>query len=206
MGKLKIVRLRQHFWQLIEFTNYHCCQQSLVTEIIKKHYIGYLSICSFKQWYTVNYNVPLHISFNVKFHKMWHTVKFYFNYYNTFWWSVVSMRDVSVKHMSHSRTKPTKWPVRPAKTQISQGIHPVWSESSMSVLRIAKDLWLLHADSEDSDQTGRIDAQADLSLCWAHRSFCWFCHEAAHFLPYTGSYPGVQFFWNSKTAVAQQSQ
>ena len=24
-------------------------------------------------------------------------------------------------------------------------------------------------------------AQADLSLCWAHRSFCWFCHAAAHF-------------------------
>ena len=23
------------------------------------------------------------------------------------------------------------------------------------------------------------DAQADLSLRWAHRSFCWFCHEAA---------------------------
>ena len=22
--------------------------------------------------------------------------------------------------------------------------------------------------------------KADLSLRWAHRSFCWFCHEAAH--------------------------
>ena len=28
---------------------------------------------------------------------------------------------------SHSTTKPTKWPVWPAKTQISLGIHPVWS-------------------------------------------------------------------------------
>ena len=27
------------------------------------------------------------------------------------------------------------------------------------------------------------DAQADLSLHWVHMSFCWFCHEAAHFLP-----------------------
>ena len=27
-------------------------------------------------------------------------------------------------------TKSTKWHVRPVKTQISQGIHPVWSESS----------------------------------------------------------------------------
>ena len=24
------------------------------------------------------------------------------------------------------------------------------------------------------------DAQADLSLRWAQRSFCWFCHEVAH--------------------------
>ena len=24
------------------------------------------------------------------------------------------------------------------------------------------------------------DAQADLSLCWAYISFCWFCHEVAH--------------------------
>ena len=37
----------------------------------------------------------------------------------------------------------------------------------------------VHADSVDSDQTG-IDAQADLSLHWAQRSFCWFCHEVAH--------------------------
>ena len=26
-----------------------------------------------------------------------------------------------------------------------------------------------------------LDAQADLSLRWAHRSFCWFCHETTHF-------------------------
>ena len=25
------------------------------------------------------------------------------------------------------------------------------------------------------------DAQADLRLRWAHRSFCWFCHEAAQY-------------------------
>ena len=44
---------------------------------------------------------------------------------------------------------------------------------------VAKDPRFLHADSENSDQTG--DAQADLSLRWAHMPFCWFCHEAAHF-------------------------
>ena len=24
------------------------------------------------------------------------------------------------------------------------------------------------------------DAQADLTLCWAHMPFCWFCHQVAH--------------------------
>ena len=32
-------------------------------------------------------------------------------------------------------TNPTKWPVRPAKTQISLGICPIWSESSLSAWR-----------------------------------------------------------------------
>ena len=46
--------------------------------------------------------------------------------------------------------------VRPAKTQISLGIRPVWSESSLCSKWIAKDTSFLHADSEDSDQTGRM--------------------------------------------------
>ena len=44
--------------------------------------------------------------------------------------------------------------VHPAKTQISLGIHPVWSESSLCAQWVAKDPSLLHAGSEDSDQTG----------------------------------------------------
>ena len=35
-------------------------------------------------------------------------------------------------YLNHLMTKPTKWHVRPAKTQISLGIPPVWSESSLS--------------------------------------------------------------------------
>ena len=53
-------------------------------------------------------------------------------------------------------TKPTKWHVRPAKTQISLGIRPVWSESSLYTQWVAKDPSFLHMDSEDSDQTGRM--------------------------------------------------
>ena len=52
--------------------------------------------------------------------------------------------------------KPTKMSVRPAKTQISLGIRPVWSESSLCTQWVAKDPSFLHAGSEDSDQTGRM--------------------------------------------------
>ena len=46
--------------------------------------------------------------------------------------------------------------VRPVKTQISLGIRLVWSEYSLYAQWIAKDQSFLHADSEDSDQTGRM--------------------------------------------------
>ena len=46
--------------------------------------------------------------------------------------------------------------VRPAKTQISLGIRPVWSESSLCAQWVAKGPSFLRADSEDSDQTGRM--------------------------------------------------
>ena len=38
-------------------------------------------------------------------------------------------------YMSHGTTKPTKWPLRPAKIQINLGICPFWSESSLSARR-----------------------------------------------------------------------
>ena len=49
--------------------------------------------------------------------------------------------------------------VRPAKTQISLGICPVWSESSLCTQRVAKDPSFLHVDSEDSDQTSEDSDQ-----------------------------------------------
>ena len=53
-------------------------------------------------------------------------------------------------------TKPAMWPVRPAKTHISLGIRPVWSESSLSAWRKLGSLATHWAHSEDSDQTGRM--------------------------------------------------
>ena len=56
--------------------------------------------------------------------------------------------------MSQGMTKPTKWHVHPAKTQISQGIRPVWSESLLCTEWVSKDPSFLHADNKGSDQTG----------------------------------------------------
>ena len=50
--------------------------------------------------------------------------------------------------------KTNKVTVHPAKTQISLGICPVWSESSLYTQWVAKEPRFLHADSEDSDQPG----------------------------------------------------
>ena len=46
--------------------------------------------------------------------------------------------------------------VCPAKTQISLGIRPVWSEPSLCAQWVAKDPSFLYADSEDTDQTGQM--------------------------------------------------
>ena len=88
--------------------------------------------------------------------------------------NLLFMRLLTEMDMSGSMTKPTKWPMRPAKTQISLGICKVWSESSLCAQWVAKDIRLLHADNNDSDQI------ADLNLHWVHRSVCWFCCEAAY--------------------------
>ena len=67
-------------------------------------------------------------------------------------------------------TKPTKWHARPAKTQISLDFCPVWLESSLFTWRKLRSLATRWVHCEDS-KSDWADAQADLSLCWAHRSF-----------------------------------
>ena len=61
--------------------------------------------------------------------------------------------------------------VRRAKPQISLGVRPVWSESLLCAKWVAtcKDPRFLHAASEDTDQTGRMQ-------------FCWFYHAVAHLM------------------------
>ena len=61
-----------------------------------------------------------------------------------------------IDQMSHLVTKPTKWSVCLAKTQINLGTRQVWSKSSLCTQWVAKDPSFLHVDSEDSDQTVRM--------------------------------------------------
>ena len=63
--------------------------------------------------------------------------------------------------LRQSMTKPTKQHAPNEDTD-----QPVWSEASLST-------WGNWAHSEDWSDWA--NAQADLSLRWAHMSFCWFC-------------------------------
>ena len=62
----------------------------------------------------------------------------------------------TAKHIGPRHAKSSKMAVNPARTQISLGIRPVWSEFSLCARCVAKNPSFLHADSKDSDQTGRM--------------------------------------------------
>ena len=90
-------------------------------------------------------------------------------------------------------TKPTKWHVRQAKTQISLAIHTIFRLKGRKVglllscksdqrLRCPHEkAWVLRYPFSAQRRLMR-SAQADLSLFWAHVSFCWFCDEAAEMM------------------------
>ena len=80
-----------------------------------------------------------------------------------------------------------KMSVYPPKSQISLGIRPVWSESSLYVQWIAKDPSFLYADSEGFDQTGRMPR-----LIWV------FAGRTATLLVLSW---GGSFHHNSKTTI-----
>ena len=71
------------------------------------------------------------------------------------WYWIASSENIHcTNEPQHDNTN--KMSVRPAKTQISLGIHSVWSESSLSTWRKLGSLATHLAHSEDSDQTGRM--------------------------------------------------
>ena len=70
-------------------------------------------------------------------------------------------------------TKPTKWYLRPAKTEVNLGIRPVWSGSSLSTWGKLKSLAIIRAHSEASDQTG-----------WMSRLIWVFAGRKGHFVAF----------------------
>ena len=68
----------------------------------------------------------------------------------------MELEDASDTDHEPRHDKTNKVTVHPAKTQISLGICPVWSEYSPCAQWVAKDPRFLHADSDDSDQTGQM--------------------------------------------------
>ena len=71
-------------------------------------------------------------------------------------WIYIVWPDLPVRIFEPTHIKANRMTVHPAKTQISLGIYPVWSESSLCAQFVAKDPSFLHADSNDSDQTGQM--------------------------------------------------
>ena len=83
-------------------------------------------------------------------------------------WELLKQNTVILLFMvinSRRMTKPTKWPVRPAKTQIRLGVRPVWSESSLSAWR---NLWALSYP---------LSTQRRLLGGWAG-GWCWLASSA----------------------------
>ena len=75
--------------------------------------------------------------------------------------------------MSRLMTKPIKWHVHPAKTQISLGICPVWSEALPSTWRNLGSLATHWAHSKESDQNG-----------WMPRLIWIFAWRTCHFVDF----------------------
>ena len=137
-------------------------------------------------------------------------------YWAVTWGNVPSCMYVFLRWRSYSmivyepaQTKPTKWHVRPAKTQISLGIRPVWSESSVRMKKAWNLSYPLNLQSAwrklgtlathwrlgsacASAQAGRMHR---LIRVFTGRTFCWFTHALAHFVVQIGIYPDLEFLF-----------
>ena len=113
-----------------------------------------------------------HASYIGQMWNYWHASEIHFMRYA--WVVILNQIHNFIDKLScepqHDKTN--KMSVRQAKTQISLGIRPVWSESSLCAHWVAKDPSFLHADSEDTDQSGRMPR-----LIWVffgRTTHCWF--------------------------------
>ena len=104
-------------------------------------------------------------------HKIYSNWQIYKNIHPLYYIYTVKMLVYwSPNEPGHDKTN--KMTVRKAKTQISLGIRPVWSKSSLSAWRKFGSLVTHWAHSEDSGQTGRMPRL--ICLRWAHSHFVGF--------------------------------
>ena len=87
---------------------------------------------------------------------------------------VISIITLKEFEQQHDKTNKVACATSENSDQPSCSLIRVFAVLSMGT----KHLRFLHADSKDWSDWA--DAQADLSLCWAHTSVCWFCHVVAH--------------------------
>ena len=99
---------------------------------------------------------------------------------------------IASKKDRKKRKKERKLHVRPAKTQISLGIRPVWSEFSLSAWRKLGSLPTHWAHIEDYDQTGRMP-----KLIWV------FAVRKDHFVGLVIRIR-IVYWWNAETTIIHQ--
>ena len=73
--------------------------------------------------------------------------------------------------------KSTKWHLRPAETQISLGIRPFWSESSLSTRRKLGSLATIERTAKILIRLGGCPSWSESSM--GAQPHFWFCHEVA---------------------------
>ena len=86
----------------------------------------------------------------------------------------------SVKIFESPHDETNKMACVPSEDSDQPGIHPVWSV--FAVHSVGSQGSKVSSCGQQRIWSHWADAQADLSLRWVHRSFCWFCHEVAHII------------------------
>ena len=130
------------------FTTYYCDEYRFASALL----ISWFILFNVSIWLETEDNVTFVILFPVSFSIQSKNILSLFCY-GIFYYGIVAEKTTTFEP-PHDKTN--KMTVRPAKTQISLGIRPVWSESSLSTRRKHGSLATHWAHSEDSDQTGRM--------------------------------------------------
>ena len=104
----------------------------------------------------------------------------------------------SCLYVSCDTIKPTKWHVHLVKTQISLGIRPVCSESSLSAWRKIGSLATHWGQAKTLIRLDGCPGWSESSL--GTQSFCWFWHEVAHVVKgdQVVSQANTLFHWKKK--------